>query len=155
LSIGGKKQEVDNMRNDFWLDSVKEFGVECAALYDPEKEIERRMTKRKAGRDSEYDECLLRLGERIKEYRLQRGWSQHYVCMNFNFYESHWRLLEKGKVMSVPSLFRIAKMFGIEASELLAGLSTSNAPETGENSDASTAQTKNDSPGDSGEAISK
>jgi transcriptional regulator with XRE-family HTH domain len=80
-----------------------------------------RMT-RKGVENSEYDQYLLRLGARIKEYRLARGWSQHYVCKTFDFYESHWRLLEQGKVISVPSLYKIAKVYEIDPSELLSGL---------------------------------
>jgi transcriptional regulator with XRE-family HTH domain len=69
-----------------------------------------------------YDCFLFALGERIKQHRLQRGWTQHYVVKNTDFYDSHWRRIEHGKTMSLQTLYKISKFYGVHISELLVGI---------------------------------
>jgi transcriptional regulator with XRE-family HTH domain len=72
--------------------------------------------------DSEYGTLCLEIGERIRELRIERGWTQLYVARQFNFYESHWRKIESGKTCSLQTLLKIAKMYGVSLSQLLEGV---------------------------------
>jgi len=92
------------------------------ALYYPNTADGNEMASQKTSKMNDYGRFLLALGERIKQYRVQRGWTQHYIIKNSDFYDSHWRKIEHGKTMSMQSLYKIAKMFGVHVSELLDGI---------------------------------
>jgi DNA-binding XRE family transcriptional regulator len=70
----------------------------------------------------DYERFRRVLGVRIRRYRMERKWTQHYIVKNFDFYDSHWRKIEQGKTMSMQTLFKIAQMFNVTMSELLNNL---------------------------------
>jgi transcriptional regulator with XRE-family HTH domain len=72
--------------------------------------------------EGEYDLLCRRIGNRIRELRKERGWTQLYITRNFNFYESHWRKIETGRTCSLQTLHKVAKMYGVSISELLQGV---------------------------------
>lgn len=69
-----------------------------------------------------YDCFLIALGARIKKFRVDRGWTQHYVVQHTDFYDSHWRKIERGKTMSLQTLYKIAKLYGVHISDLVDGI---------------------------------
>jgi transcriptional regulator with XRE-family HTH domain len=80
--------------------------------------------------DLEYARLLVVLGKRIKEHRLELGWTQREIVKRSDFYESHWRLIEHGGTMSLRTLFKIANMFNVSMSDLLVGLRCKTEPKT-------------------------
>ena len=70
-----------------------------------------------------YEEVLQQLGARLKAMRKERGWTLQDMVVKHGFHVTHWQHFEKGdRGMSLPSLLRIADVFGISLSELLEGL---------------------------------
>ena len=51
------------------------------------------------------------LGRRIKELRKERNWSLNYMFIVHGFVPSQWQSFEKGKVMTINSMLRIADIF--------------------------------------------
>ncbi len=78
------------------------------------------------------DDLLRRLGQRIRDLRSQRGWSQEEfadVCRVHRTYMGH---LERGeKNVSITSVVRVSAALGITLSALFAGVDgTDQAPRT-------------------------
>jgi len=69
-----------------------------------------------------YDCFLIALGARIKKFRVDRGWTQHYVVQHTDFYDSHWRKIERGKTMSLQTLYKIARLYEVHISDLVDGI---------------------------------
>ncbi|WP_420322116.1 helix-turn-helix domain-containing protein [Flagellimonas sp.] len=61
-----------------------------------------------------------RLGEKIKDYRLKLGWSQHKLGLHSNISRTQISRLENGEIStSVITLLRIAKALKLDKSQLL------------------------------------
>ena len=75
------------------------------------------------------DELLRRLGQRIRDLRSQRGWSQEEfadVCRVHRTYMGH---LERGeKNVSITSVVRVSAALSINLSELFAGVDGAGEP---------------------------
>ena len=72
-----------------------------------------------------YELLLEQLGARIKQLRKDRGWTLRDMVVQHNFHLTHWQAFEKGnRGMSLPSLLRVASVFGLSPSQLLEGLGT-------------------------------
>jgi transcriptional regulator with XRE-family HTH domain len=67
---------------------------------------------------------LIRLGERLKAYRLEKGFSQEALAEIASFDRTYISLLERGKRSpSFTNLCRIAKALNVPASEIVRGIS--------------------------------
>ncbi|MCB0368135.1 MAG: helix-turn-helix transcriptional regulator [Bdellovibrionales bacterium] len=63
---------------------------------------------------------LVKLGKRIKEHRVERGWTLHQTEDNGFSNWTHWQYIESGKKnITFTTLVRIAKTLKIPLSELL------------------------------------
>lgn len=70
-----------------------------------------------------YELLLEQLGARIKQLRKDRGWTLRDMVVEHDFHLTHWQAFEKGnRGMSLPSLLRVASVFGVTPSQLLEGL---------------------------------
>ncbi len=69
-----------------------------------------------------YDKFLADLGAKLRQMRLERGWTYRYMIVKHGFHLAHWQSFEKGKGISVPSLLRVCEVFGIPLESLVAGL---------------------------------
>ncbi len=65
------------------------------------------------------DEFISALAARIKELRLERGWTQMKMVREFGYYLSHWQNIESGKKMSLETLLRVANTFDVNVDELI------------------------------------
>ena len=70
--------------------------------------------------DAEYDALLKELGQRIKQMRKARGWSQRDMVVKHGYNDSQWRKYERGGGITLHSLVRLSKTF-----EVLTGHSAS------------------------------
>ena len=69
------------------------------------------------------DDALRRLGIRIRELRMRRGWSQEAFADIAGVHRTYMGHLERGeKNLSFLSILRVASALGVTLSELLAGL---------------------------------
>jgi transcriptional regulator with XRE-family HTH domain len=71
----------------------------------------------------EYKSFLKALGKRVKQLRLERGWTQWHVVLTFGFHDTYWRKIERGQGISIPTLLKLAGLFNITLEELVQGLS--------------------------------
>ena len=79
----------------------------------------------KLRRDEEYRRFLEALGVRIRALRKQHGWSWRDMVVLHDFHLSKWQSYESGRYgISLPSLLRISKLFGLTVSQLLTDLET-------------------------------
>ncbi|HEV2961188.1 MAG TPA: helix-turn-helix transcriptional regulator [Candidatus Angelobacter sp.] len=63
------------------------------------------------------------LGERIRDLRLKKDWSQQELAKAAGLTDSHVGEIERGEIdSSLETLFRIAQAFNITASELFEGI---------------------------------
>ena len=69
-----------------------------------------------------YDKFLAELGPKLRQMRVERGWTYRQMIVDHGFHLAHWQSFEKGKGISVPSLFRICEVFNIPLEELIAGM---------------------------------
>jgi transcriptional regulator with XRE-family HTH domain len=65
------------------------------------------------------DEFISVLAARIKELRLERGWTQMKMVRDYGYYLSHWQNIESGKKMSLETMLRVANTFDIDLDELI------------------------------------
>ena len=76
-----------------------------------------------APESTEYARFLKVLGARIRGLRKEHGWSWRDMVVLHDFHISKWQGYESGRYgISLPSLLRISKLFGMTVSELLEGL---------------------------------
>ncbi len=67
-----------------------------------------------------YEKFLADLSARIKRMRKERGWTLRDMVVRHDFHLTHWQNFESGKRgFAVPSLLRIAEVFGLRLSELI------------------------------------
>jgi len=69
-----------------------------------------------------YDKFLAELGAKLRQMRLERGWTYRHMIVKHGFHLAHWQSFEKGKGISVPSLLRVCEVFDIPLESLVAGL---------------------------------
>lgn len=80
-------------------------------------------TEPAAPENTEYALFLKALGARIRGLRKEHGWSWRDMVVLHDFHISKWQGYESGRYgISLPSLLRISKLFGMTVSELLEGL---------------------------------
>lgn len=70
----------------------------------------------------DYDEFLMALGRRIKQFRKERGLSLRDMVVTYGYHDSQWRRFERGGAANLNSLLRIAVAFNTPLSTLLEGL---------------------------------
>lgn len=73
----------------------------------------------------DHDEFLKALGKRLRELRIERGWTVSDMLICHGYSDSHWRKYETGAFggLTVDSLLRMASVFGLTLIELLDGIS--------------------------------
>lgn len=70
-----------------------------------------------------YTRFIKALGARIRAMRKERGWTYRDMVVDHGFHLSAWQGYETAKNgISLPSLLRVAKTFGIHPSDLIAGI---------------------------------
>ena len=72
--------------------------------------------------DVEYEAFMKALAGRLKELRKERGLSLHDMVVKHGYQESQWRRYERKGSVTIPSLIRIARAFGVSLSALLDGI---------------------------------
>lgn len=72
------------------------------------------------GHSVEYDKVFLKLGERYRQLRLERGMIQEDV-LEHNFSVRHYQQLEAGRPHSLHTFFRLCRMFQIDPEDLIKG----------------------------------
>jgi transcriptional regulator with XRE-family HTH domain len=70
----------------------------------------------------DYKAFLKALGQRIRQFRKERGWSLRDMVIQHGYHDSQWRKYESGGGLTIPSLLRIAELFQVSLSKLLDGL---------------------------------
>ena len=72
---------------------------------------------------NEYTRFIKALGARIRTMRKERGWTYRDMVVLHGFHLSAWQGFETAKNgISLPSLLRVARTFGIHPAELIAGI---------------------------------
>lgn len=69
-----------------------------------------------------YESFLTELGKKLRQMRIDRGWTLRHMIVTHGFHLAHWQGFEKGKGISVPSLLRVCEVFDIPVEDLIAGL---------------------------------
>jgi len=70
-----------------------------------------------------YELLQKQLGARIKAMRQERKWTLRDMVVSHGFHLTHWQHFERGtRGISIPSLLRIAEVFGVTPSALLEDL---------------------------------
>ena len=69
-----------------------------------------------------YEAFLAELGVKLRQMRIERGWTLRHMIVTHGFHLAHWQGFEKGKGISVPSLLRVCEVFDTSVEELVAGL---------------------------------
>lgn len=69
-----------------------------------------------------YEAFLAELGVKLRQMRIDRGWTLRHMIVTHGFHLAHWQGFEKGKGISVPSLLRVCEVFDTSVEELVAGL---------------------------------
>ena len=69
-----------------------------------------------------YEAFLAELGVKLRQMRIERGWTLRHMIVMHGFHLAHWQGFEKGKGISVPSLLRVCEVFDTSVEELVAGL---------------------------------
>lgn len=72
-------------------------------------------------KDKEFDRFFKRLGQRIRQLRMQKGMTQEDM-LSYGFSTRHYQRIEAGLPINVKTAVRLCKVFEIELSELFAGL---------------------------------
>ncbi len=62
-----------------------------------------------------------KLGRRYRRLRLKKGMTQEDV-LDFGFSVRHYQQLEAGRAHTLTTLYKLAGMFGVKASELVDGV---------------------------------
>lgn len=75
-----------------------------------------------------HEHFLLELGKKLRQMRIDRGWSLRDMIAKHGFHLAHWQGFEKGKGVSVRSLLRLCDVFEISFEELVAGLGCVSEP---------------------------
>ena len=61
------------------------------------------------------------LGQRIKELRRRKGYSQEDM-ISFGFSARHWQQIEAGRPITVTTLLRICEALGVNLARMVRGL---------------------------------
>lgn len=65
-------------------------------------------------------DIVKKFGERIRELRLEKGWSQEVLAEKTGFHRTYIGMIERGeRNLSLKNIETFANIFGIEISELL------------------------------------
>lgn len=68
-----------------------------------------------------YDKFFKKLGQRCREIRIQKGWTQEDM-LEHGFATRHYQRIEAGLAINMISALRLAKAFGIKLSDLVKGI---------------------------------
>lgn len=68
------------------------------------------------------DEFISALAARIKELRIERGWTQMQMVRDFGYYLSHWQNIESGRKMSLETMLRVANTFDLSLEQLIGSI---------------------------------
>ena len=68
-----------------------------------------------------YEKFLLELGRRLRQMRIDRGFTLRAMIVQHGFHLAQWQGFEKGRGISVPSLLRICDVFDLTLEQLIAG----------------------------------
>jgi transcriptional regulator with XRE-family HTH domain len=76
----------------------------------------------------EHDEFVAALAKRIKDLRVERGWTQMQMMRDFGYYLSHWQNIESGRKMSLETMLRVANTFDLTLKDFLQGIKRRKGP---------------------------
>ena len=80
-----------------------------------------------------YEKFLDELGRKLRQMRVDRGWTLRDMILEHGFHLAHWQGFEKGRGISIPSLLRVCELFDLPLETLIAGLGlVQQEPETGQ-----------------------
>ena len=66
------------------------------------------------------DTVLIEFGNRVRELRLEKGWSQEELSFKTGFHRTYIGMIERAeRNISLKNIHTIAKTFGIEIKDLL------------------------------------
>lgn len=66
-----------------------------------------------------YETFLKQFGAKLRAMRIERGWTLRDMIVLHGYHLAQWQNFEKGKGMSVPSLFRLCEVFDVSFFKLL------------------------------------
>lgn len=69
-----------------------------------------------------YESFLQELGTKLRQMRVERGWTLRDMIVLHGFHLAHWQGFEKGRGMSIQSLLRICAVFSMRLEDLIAGV---------------------------------
>ncbi len=69
-----------------------------------------------------YDKFLIELGRKLRQMRIDRGFTLRAMIVKHGFHLAQWQGFEKGKGISVPSLLRMCEVFDLRLEDLIAGV---------------------------------
>lgn len=75
-----------------------------------------------------YEKFLAELGAKLRQMRLERGWTYRDMIVQHGFHLAHWQSFEKGKGISVPSLLRMCEVFDVTLDSLISGIGLTAEP---------------------------
>ncbi len=68
----------------------------------------------------DFEELKVRLGDRVRALRQERGWTQEVAAAASGIHLRHWQKVEAGEVnVTLDSLHRIAGALDVEVDQLL------------------------------------
>ena len=69
-----------------------------------------------------YEKFLNELGAKLRQMRVDRGWTLRDMIVKHGFHLTQWQKFEKGTAVSVPSLLRLCEVFDVSLETLIADL---------------------------------
>ncbi len=66
-----------------------------------------------------YSDFVDAVAKRLRELRVERGYSKRRFAMEHGYFLSHWHKIESGEKMSLATLLRVANSFDMTVSELV------------------------------------
>lgn len=69
-----------------------------------------------------YDFFLRDVGSKLRQMRIDNGWTLRDMIVLHGFHLAHWQGFEKGRGMSLQSLLRICTVLDLRLEDLIAGI---------------------------------
>jgi transcriptional regulator with XRE-family HTH domain len=66
-----------------------------------------------------YEDFVGAIAKRLRELRIERGYSKRKFAMEHGYFLSHWHKIEAGEKMSLQTLLRVCNSFDVTLSELV------------------------------------
>ena len=66
-----------------------------------------------------YEDFVEAIAKRLRELRIERGYSKRRFAAEHGYYLSHWHKIESGEKMSLHTLLKVANSFNMSLAELV------------------------------------